>query len=379
MSLLKDQSVARLQLKTMFDSVDRFYQLLGPRNWICHDRLPWSKIEEMLARNPTEDEAEESIVEITDALVKGDYWWLNLNIDGLQQRRVNLDRARQHYIDGQFDSCTLVLVAVMDGFVNDFQTNPRKGLHARNPDEMVAWDSVVGHHQGLTSALKTFTKSCHKRQDEDVFEVHRHGIVHGMVVNYNNQIVATKAWNMLYAVVDWAKATEKAAEPVEPEPTWEETWGELKESAAYKRHQKDFTPTTHSTDDDEVREMAVLRRADSFLDSWANQRWGNIPQYADRRRYKGKPKHDAIKRSKQLLARTELTGYQLTEVTYPQASVAETKGTATVNDERQTLSIRWIYTNTDGNLLRTDEENGTWHIAIWNPDNWFEPLTDESE
>jgi hypothetical protein len=30
-----------------------------------------------------------------------------------------------------------------------------------------------------------------------VFELHRHGIVHGTLVNYNNPVVATRAWNVL--------------------------------------------------------------------------------------------------------------------------------------------------------------------------------------
>ena len=69
---------------------------------------------------------------------------------------------------------------------------------------MTARDSVVGHHLGLTHSMKTFRTTIKKRVDDEVFEVYRHGIVHGAVVNFDNVVVATKAWNMLFAVADWA-------------------------------------------------------------------------------------------------------------------------------------------------------------------------------
>ena len=51
-----------------------------------------------------------------------------------------------------------------------------------------------------SNTTETFTKTIKKRVDSEVFEVYRHGIVHGSVVNFDNIVVATKAWNMLFAV-----------------------------------------------------------------------------------------------------------------------------------------------------------------------------------
>ena len=66
---------------------------------------------------------------------------------------------------------------------------------------------MVGHHLGLTHVMKVFGKTFKKRVDEEVFKVHRHSIVHGSVVKFDNIIVATKAWNMLFAIADWGAAT----------------------------------------------------------------------------------------------------------------------------------------------------------------------------
>ena len=130
----------------------------------------------------------------------------------------------------------------MDGFVNDFEPAVRRGLAARHPDDMTAWDSIVGHHLGLTHVMKTFTKSIKKRVDEEVFEVYRHGIMHGTVVNFDNVVVATKAWNLLYAVADWARATRSAATSSEPEPSLKESLEQFRRNRHHQKLSDGFTP-----------------------------------------------------------------------------------------------------------------------------------------
>lgn len=45
---------------------------------------------------------------------------------------------------------------------NDLDTATRQGLHARPMEDMVAWDSVVGHHLGLSHAHQSFVKGFYK-------------------------------------------------------------------------------------------------------------------------------------------------------------------------------------------------------------------------
>jgi hypothetical protein len=78
--------------------------------------------------------------------------------------------------------------------VNDVETADRRGLHAREAGEMVAWDSLVGHHMGLAHAHQTFTKTFRRISTEEVRELYRNGIVHGTLVNYDNDFVSAKAW-----------------------------------------------------------------------------------------------------------------------------------------------------------------------------------------
>ena len=190
-------------------TADNFYERLGPRHWIFHDSLNVSTVDEVLNQTADAASAEARLIEVHRDKGASMYWIRRLrNVAGLRERFNQVMRAREHYDADQFDSCTLHLLAIMDGFVNDVEPQTRKALSSRNANEMVTWDHVVGHHLGLTNALRSFTKTIKRRVDEQVFELHRHGIVHGSLTNYDNVVVATKAWNMLFAVVDWAAATE---------------------------------------------------------------------------------------------------------------------------------------------------------------------------
>lgn len=52
---------------------------------------------------------------------------------------------------------------------------------------------------------------------------------------FDNEVVATKVWNRLFAVADWPDARQRQAEPVEPAPTLREPlsrWQEIQNQKA---------------------------------------------------------------------------------------------------------------------------------------------------
>ena len=172
----KRAEVAELerQMDEMADRVDAFYARLGARRWTFNDWMSVEKVDAILDDTSTPEEAEARLIELYQDLEATKWHLLRLrNVDGLRERHHLLVRAREDYDAGRFDTCAMLLISVMDGFVNDFEANKRKGLAARDADEMVAWDSVTGHHMGLTNALKPFLKTIKKRIDEEVFELHR--------------------------------------------------------------------------------------------------------------------------------------------------------------------------------------------------------------
>lgn len=361
------------EMQRLTKVVDDFYKRLGSRNWIFHDLLSVDKIERLLAETSDADHAERRLVELYRDSESTNWWMMRLRAqDGLRERLHQIERAREHYEADQFDSCVLHLIAVMDGFVNDFEPSERRGLHSRDPDHIVAWDSVVGHHMGLTHAMETFTKTIKKRIDEEIFNLYRHGIMHGSVVNFDNVIVATKAWNMLFAVADWATATRKAKRPQEPKPSLRDTWSTLSRHAAYKKYEKEFVPSTIKPEDPGFATNDLVQYTSKLLDAWEHGRWalvaGFMPPALRGSRSDGQSASDA----KDVFGQYDLTAWNITSITYDKASTAEVRAVATVNEEITDFRFRMALCTTDGNVAMPGEDGATWYLAVWAPHTFFQ-------
>src|SRR5690606_32439153 len=134
-------------INSLCDLVDNFYKLFQGRNWIYTGNLSVKEIRGLIAGGLSAEVAEQRLIEIISERIREKFWMLGLfEHEGLRVRRHLLERARQHYIDERWDCCALMLITIMDGFVNDIDPSSRRGLHTREPEEMSAWDSLAGHH-----------------------------------------------------------------------------------------------------------------------------------------------------------------------------------------------------------------------------------------
>lgn len=265
------------QIAHITTTVDDFYALLGPRHWVFHGDLSLDDMANLVRdhRDDTEG-AERALIE----WYQGDRLpFMVRRLNGLPDMRARMDLlllALDDYGAGRYYASVQVLLSVMDGFVNDVDKARRQGLHARDAEEMDAWDSVVGHHLGLGAAHKTFTKSFKARSEEPVHELYRHGIVHGMLTNYNNVIVATKAFNRLFAVADWARSLEAQKKDMEkpPSPTWRDMAEHLRTNSENKAALAAFSPATLSGDDPALPEHEVYAAMTAFCESWQRDNYG---------------------------------------------------------------------------------------------------------
>lgn len=354
------------QLNQLYDTVDSFYSALGERHWIFTESMPLDEIGDLLKRSSDPSEVELGLIGIIGDRIRGHYWRMGLlGHEAMRARNRLLERARQHYLDEQWDSCALVLVSVIDGFVNDVEPAHRRGLHAREADEMVAWNSVVGHHKGLVAVMPEFLRSFKRRHDDDVFEVHRHGIVHGTVVNYNNIVVATKAWNLLAAIADWASAKEKAAVPTKEPPTFRETANAIARMAKSKRATEDFVPWSLNADSEDFERLDVIVAAREFLDAWQHSRWGIVARFLPSIITKSDSTDGArASRAKETYVRAPLGEYQLDAVTFPVLGAAAVTGHATIGDRTGLIRISWMEEAPDGNVKIDVDEKGRWVLAV---------------
>lgn len=113
-----------------------------------------------------------------------------------------------------------------------------------------------------------------RTSDEEVHELYRNGIVHGMLVNFNNPVVATKAWNRLFAVADWAASLERGAAPPEPEPSWRELIEKIRRNAEMRRALDEWRPQTLTEDDAAFETDPLYLLTDEFLDAWIRKNYG---------------------------------------------------------------------------------------------------------
>lgn len=357
------------RMNEMADRVDAFYDRLGSRHWIFNDWMSVKGVDAILGETSTPEEAEQRLIDLYRDPESAKWQLLRLRgVAGLRERHHLLVRAREDYDTDRFDACTLLLISVMDGFVNDFQADKRQGLAARDADEMIAWDSMTGHHLGLTNALEPFLKTIKKRVDEEIFEVHRHGIVHGSVVNFNNVVVATKAWNLLFAVVDWSVATvKKAAEDAKPPPpTWRETLGQLAEHGRKKKARDQFEPWTVGRESEAFATDEVVARTRLFVEVWQKKQWGRLVPLMPPRLIGEKSAGQAAEYARSWFETHVVCDVEIERIEYRQPSVAEAWGMATIDGTRAHLRLRWVRYDNEGSLA-LHHDPGDWHLAVVAP------------
>lgn len=287
-----------------------------------------------------------------------------------------LEKAERDYLEGRYYSSVLVTVSMMDGFVNDAFKAERKGLHAREAGELRSEDCVATVWDGLPSVQKTFTKSFFAREDRPVYEVHRNGIMHGMITDYDNDVVASKAWCMLFAVGDWVDSVTRAQKEGEGNrQSLVETLRHLSEMhernaesdirlKAWKKHQVDLEHP--SSPDDEV-----LRSCNGFLEAWRAKNYGALgsffPNIVDMTSGK------LAGQARELYSPHPIEEYEIEEIDRPAAAVALARVRIRFQSRSWTALIRLC--RFDGADLTAEWEPGAWKVNRYGVD----PFTDIEE
>lgn len=357
--------------------VDDFYELLGARNWVYHDDLNIPAIRKIIATG-TPEGAELQLISYYQDRDAMKFPLLRLGrLPAIRPRLDLVRKAYEDYQEGRYYSTTLVLIAVMDGTVNDVNQAQRKGLHAREADEMVAWDSVTAHHLGLKHAHYSFTKSFRKTTTDEVTELYRNGIVHGTVVNFDNIVVATKALNRLFAVTDWANSLLDQGESNPPEPTLREflakraeTQRDMKLIDAFSPSEKEIT-TINDDDDD------VVSIANDFLYAWQMKNYGGVGQAFMKFGGAANTNGQSAGEAKSLYRDFDLTAYRLKRVQYSAVCVTLINADLTVNSREHAVVLRWVHSNDQGEPT-TPSRPGAWRLAPYGPTTFIEQSSSSS-
>lgn len=350
------------QIRRLGTTVDAFYATLGDRHWIYHDDLEVSLVERLIAMEPSV--AERALIDSYK-----DPETLAIKVRRLRRfpelvDRMNLiEHAQSDFQAGRYYATVQVLLSVMDGFVNDIEPDRRRGLHARQADQLLAWDSVVGHHLGLTHAHETFTRTFKKRSTGEVTELYRNGIVHGMLTGYDNDIVAAKAWNRLFAVADWATSKVKQQAPPKAKPSWREILRSIVRNAATRRALEQWAPSvlSHSDQGFETDDVVVATRR--YLDAWQARNYGAMAELLS-----PLVSEETLGKTAGLVreAFEELTlaGYELNQVEHSAAAVANVEADLQVSGNPSPSRLRWIRSGPDG-MSVSPIQPGSWRLMTW--------------
>jgi hypothetical protein len=358
------------QIEEYVEAVDGFYAVLGSRHWILHESLGLDLAREVMTLPPAQ--AEQKLVEhYRDPEALRPMIRRVRNHPAMRPRNHLLKRAENDFLERRYYSTVLLLLTVMDGFVNDIDQQQRRGLHTRTPDEMAAWDSVVGHHMALANAHQTFIKGFYKTSDEEVHDLYRNGIVHGMLTNFDNELVAAKAWNRLFAVGDWATSLEKAREPLIPPVGVRDLIAGVQENRQLQAELDAWSPSRLHADDQGFTEHPVYRAAEAFLMAWEKGNYGRMAELLARNSL---GYHENVgKAAGDLRGQyefVELAGFDLRELDFVAASICVVRAHLTCDGHSQPAWLRWIHEDDNGAPV-VDGGAGAWKVMSWGPSVLF--------
>lgn len=353
------------EIERIISVVDRFYALLGDRNWVFSNALSLERIQEVVMQESAE-EAEKKLIEYLQEkdVLRGMLNRLNRFVD-MRPRIPILNKAVEDYIAGRYYSSVLVTVSMMDGFVNDVFKENRKGLHARSPEEMHLDDCVAAVWAGLPSVQAAYTKRVESRVEGSVYDVHRNGIMHGMETGYDNVFVASKAWCMLFAVCDWAEAKSKEQdnqrEEIEPVSVFEL----LSEVIAKREHLEIQNKLLDQWDAHDVdlinpvdNDKGILEVAFLYFDAWKAKNYGKLSLFFPN--YTNDSHGKMAGNAKRLYSECILERYAIERIERVAPSIAIVYAKLENANHKWCVALRFV--KMDGATPIADWEQGEWKL-----------------
>lgn len=217
-----DMDFDRLKARTeaLISTPDRFNELFADRGWIIYGAMNLEVAREAI--EAAGDEGVDAGEQVLLGYYDPDTVAFHLNrmeaVDAFRPRMRLARKALDDYREERFHACVPVVLALLDGLVQELHAVSHGDARAFSSEEadLTAWDSIAGHSAGLERLASLMRKGRRKTRTDDLTVPYRHGIMHGMDLGYDNRHVAAKTWAALFAVREWALKAEQE-ELEEPE------------------------------------------------------------------------------------------------------------------------------------------------------------------
>ena len=366
---LRSTAALREQAAELANTLDRFNELFAPRGWIAYDRLDpviartavatadagdLLSAEQQMAQYYTSDEVETQLKTL----------W---GVAAFRPRMRLAELAVVDYRECRYHACIPVVLALLDGMVNDLGN---QSFFSQNVD-LTAWDSIAAYDKGLAELQRLFFKQRAKTVTDPIELPYRNGILHGMDLGYDTQLVAAKCWAALFAAADWARQVEqgkKNAPPPEPESTWQEVLAKVQANQEMKRALDDWRPRERVDNDNPISgspEAALIE----FLNAWKSRNFGLMAKRLspnDRQTLSAR-----AGRVREFFKSLELLEFTLEAPCDQAAAVSEitVRGRGLQYGEGFDClgKFRIVHLDQSGQPVIHGQPGGTWFVMTWNP------------
>jgi len=360
-SLRKELKHLEAELDRMLNSIDTFYELIGDRNWIFHGALKLDRLQSPLASGVPDEVERELLAQYADHEIMKFALMRAKAIPELRPYRQLLDYAWRDFQEHRYYATVLSLLTVLDGFVAAVSDN-RRGLHSLDEQKLIVWNSLVAHHQGLASTQRSFTRSFNTLSEEPLFELYRNGILHGNFSNFDNEIVASKAWNRLFALLDWREARIEAAKPAPVEATLRDSLTRLGKLHAQKKVLEKWQPRSSSVAVDGLATVElepVTQAAIRLLDAWKYRNYGVLSEHLHE--FGKKPARGAyVGQVRRRFEAVLLDEYWLVSVDMRGAGLGHVSVELSIDGKSRTSELRLLHVDASGSVLPESDPLGTW-------------------
>lgn len=266
---------------------DQFNTIFASRGWIVYGSLNVEVAQAAVAKAEAGDidGAEQDLISYYDEKVVSWNITMMFGVKAFRARIPLAQKALVDYTEGRYHACVPVVLALLDGMVNDL--GPR-GFFTEGVN-LEAWDSIAAHSKGLAELAKVLGKVRRKTTTEPISLPYRNGILHGLDLGYDNKAVAAKSWAALFAARDWALKVEQGqivAPPDQPKPTLRGILRQIRENADDNARLDAWVPRTmhpghdfpESGEPEVYQDETPEQKLAEFITYWKARNYGRMAQ-----------------------------------------------------------------------------------------------------
>lgn len=302
-----DLEELRQQAHELAKIPDQFNDHFASEGWIMYDSMDFNVAKTAIekAEAGDMDAAERVLVEYYSPDTVERKLQTMYMVETFRPRMELAEKALDDYETGRYHACIPVVLLLMDGLVQQIHLNvhgEESSMFSDNAD-LTAWDSIAAHSKGLEQLVEHLRKGRKTTRTEEITLPYRHGILHGMDLGYDNEIVAAKCWAALFAVREWAIKAENdelSPPPEEPEPTVTKILEQEQQIQKIRKQGEDWEPRDIKVGQDvpatgkpeDFGEGTPERGLVEFLYWWKKGNYGYMAEA--QRTYDGKPEDPGL-------------------------------------------------------------------------------------